>query len=837
MSQYDRLMSEPVPTTPSPVRAVDIPRSWTEALIIDPLVFFNRGARNVAGGLFGLPVDAINFVNQVNPARLTPESWGWHPRVLPQPQLVRDFQGYMRAENQREHDQFLSEKAKRQMQEFDQTSGFWDAAGYTISNPSFLGMAATEQVPQLVMAVPGRIQATIALQSGLAGSMNASETRNELAPRVAAGEITQQEADRRATTVFTGTSLLNAGTSMLPGAQTLERLAAGQAAHIPAGRTAAHIATSIAGEAAQGGLTEAGEQLLQNLATDKPWNQDVGKVAALGAMLEGPLGGAGRGVEVMVSHSNQPPIPPTLAIQTGPPKIDPILQSEGFRRWYGERSIEQLEADYAKLEGTDSGRLIDTDLVRELSPDYAADRSRAGEVHEYASALTKELFARALARPPSPDRAPVVAFLAGGGGSGKSTAGKPVIDAINPDIIVDGTLANQNRAQKEIEASLASGRDVNVVYVYRSPEKSVEGAIDRAIAKGRPVPVDALAEAHANAATTVKTLDKEYGNNSQVRITAYWNDGNISDIRKIPTQEIPHVDQKQAEQIFRAAVESANSAGKLPPKLYAAFNGRHGVQSQNRHYPDSRNAIGALGENISSQNEDTRSQQHARHPVTFDGDTSKVEETSNVNQQQAEHTFRTAVESANTARRLPTSLYKGFLPTKSLDTQSHQKNERNRSEQPSRHPVTNAKNSPAADNEHSGTTSKLEPQPVQDSPHTANPPADDATANNTHGLTQANIQHLPQTQRRQIMGEAFKQDPVQAAEAFPVLTKASNVYQGIAKRLARVEPQRRDATLELLKNTMGRHIERGIRMPSPRQVFEWTIAKLNGRGPGHGLGD
>jgi len=87
------------------------------------------------------------------------------------------------------------------------------------------------------------------------------------------------------------------------------------------------------------------------------------------------------------------------------------------------------------------------------------------------------------------------------------------------------------------------------------------------------------------------------------------------------------------------------------------------------------------------------------------------------------------------------------------------------------------------------------------------------------------------------MGEAFKQNPTQVAEAFPVLTKASNVYQGIAKRLAGAEPQRRDATLELLKNTMGRHIEHGIGMPSPRQILEWTIAKLNGRGPGHGLGD
>jgi len=363
MSQYDQLMAALDPATPA--RAGDIPRTWWEAGK-DTFAALDRGVANVAQGIVGLPVDVLNFVNQFSPAQLTPASWGLRPQVLAQPQVVRDLQAEFRQGSQNIQDALLSEKAKRQAQEFAQTPGFWEATHYAISNPSFLGVAAVEQVPQLAMAVPGRIQATIALQSGLAGSINASQTRAELAPRVAAGELSQAGAEHRAATVFTGTFALNAATSLLPGAQTLERLAAGKITPVPAGHTWTHLATAMVGEAAQGGLSEAGEQILQNLATDKAWSEDTGKAAALGVMLEGPLGGAGRGVEALVSRR----------VENGPPQITPILQSEGFKRWYGERSIERLEAEYAERHDTDGGRRIDPN-ARQAPPFFRAGKDSA----------------------------------------------------------------------------------------------------------------------------------------------------------------------------------------------------------------------------------------------------------------------------------------------------------------------------------------------------------------------------------------------------------------------------------------------------------------------------
>jgi len=383
------------------------------------------------------------------------------------------------------------------------------------------------------------------------------------------------------------------------------------------------------------------------------------------------------------------------------------------------------------------------DLVRELAPDYAADRSRASEVHEYASALSKELFARALARPVAPGRAPVVAFLAGGGGSGKSTAGGPTIDATNPDIIVDGTLSNVDRAHREIQASLASDRDVRILYVYRSPEKSVEGAINRAIFKGRPVPVDALAEAHANAAKTVKALAQTYNGNARVGIAAIWNDGEIKENRPLPVEEIPNVDQQQAEHTFRTAIESANTTGKLTPHLY-----------------------------------------------------------------------------------------RGFLPARSLDTRDRKENEKTRPQQYAQDPVTTPENNTTQETTPIATDKQTRALKTGPASKTPTPHATEPSAANMPQPAQSQAAIDPQQQRK-AMADAFRQDPAQAAEAFPELARAHNAFAAVAKRAAAMKsPQRRNQLLALLQTKLAKRIENDLSLPSPRQAVEWAANLVNGRGRG-----
>ncbi|MBR4876362.1 MAG: hypothetical protein IKU14_01445, partial [Rhodocyclaceae bacterium] len=89
---------------------------------------------------------------------------------------------------------------------------------------------------------------------------------------------------------------------------------------------------------------------------------------------------------------------------------------------FGNRSLDELAQEYAAQEGTDGGHLIDVDRIRELSPEYRADRARAHDIHAAASRLSQQLYERALAQPVREGYKPLVVFTAGGSGSGKSSA-------------------------------------------------------------------------------------------------------------------------------------------------------------------------------------------------------------------------------------------------------------------------------------------------------------------------------------------------------------------------------------------------------------------------------
>src|SRR3546814_4541364 len=99
----------------------------------------------------------------------------------------------------------------------------------------------------------------------------------------------------------------------------------------------------------------------------------------------------------------------------------------------------------------------------------------------------------------------------------------------------------------------------------------LDGAIGRAVRSGRPVPVAVLAEAHAGAPKVVKALAEEYAGDDRVSFTFIWNDGAITDAREIKVEEVPDVDQAQAERIFREALEVARQEGRVDDELYSAF--------------------------------------------------------------------------------------------------------------------------------------------------------------------------------------------------------------------------------------------------------------------------
>jgi len=191
--------------------------------------------------------------------------------------------------------------------------------------------------------------------------------------------------------------------------------------------------------------------------------------------------------------------------------------------------IDTALADYARLPDTDGGRIISTDIARELSADYRGNRALSAVVHEPASALMKERYARMLSEEAPDHLDNSVLFTAGGTGSGKTTALQNVPEVfekqVRAQVVYDTNLASFESSKKKIDQALAADKQVVIAYVHRDPTEALTGgAIPRAIKQeieigtGRTVPATAHARTHANSANTIKRLQVHYGDNPNVDV-------------------------------------------------------------------------------------------------------------------------------------------------------------------------------------------------------------------------------------------------------------------------------------------------------------------------------
>lgn len=108
-------------------------------------------------------------------------------------------------------------------------------------------------------------------------------------------------------------------------------------------------------------------------------------------------------------------------------------------------------------------------MFRELSTEYRRNRRLSGSIHRAASRIMKDRYRQLLEEPVAPGRESSVLFMAGGGGSGKSTASKAALGTNNSDINVDGTFSSYERAKSDIELALRHRDRVKVAFTYRPP--------------------------------------------------------------------------------------------------------------------------------------------------------------------------------------------------------------------------------------------------------------------------------------------------------------------------------------------------------------------------------
>ncbi len=244
-----------------------------------------------------------------------------------------------------------------------------------------------------------------------------------------------------------------------------------------------------------------------------------------------------------------------------------------------DNDFDTLVEEYNKLEGTEGGKVLDTDIARELSPEYRADRSRAGEVHEAVSKFIDKLYQERIENT-SPDG--VVVFMAGGGGAGKSSAGELISDVFETaDIVYDGTLSTYSKAERRIQTALDAGQDVYISYIYREPLDALRnGVLSRAMKTGRTVPLDGLVKGHAGSSEVVNRLQEKFGDNPAFKIYAIDNSKGWGNATLTSLEDIPRVKMEGLKEEFENATYEEYEAGRISEAVYRATVGESVAAAQ-----------------------------------------------------------------------------------------------------------------------------------------------------------------------------------------------------------------------------------------------------------------
>ena len=243
-----------------------------------------------------------------------------------------------------------------------------------------------------------------------------------------------------------------------------------------------------------------------------------------------------------------------------------------------ERDVDSALRAYDAVEGSDGGRILNTDLARELSPAYRADRTRSAAVHEPASWIVKENYASKLKEAPKAGQNADVIFTGGGTGAGKTTAINQLAQAAefrNAQIVFDTNLNSLKSAVTKIDQALAAGKKALIYYVWRDPVESLtKGALPRAMRMGRTVPINEHAATHTGGAETIKQLASKYAGDERVEITVFDNSHGKGNARIGQIEDIPVLDYNAVRGNLSQALDREFAEGRISEAVYRGTRGQ-----------------------------------------------------------------------------------------------------------------------------------------------------------------------------------------------------------------------------------------------------------------------
>ena len=223
-------------------------------------------------------------------------------------------------------DDLLSPEQKAENKKVDAAVGFVDSAKAMVSSPSTILHAGLESAPSFIPAgaaarLAGKVLPKIggAVAAGIGeGAVSAGQTAEQVRQESADGLLTGKQA------------ALSAGSGALTGVigavagKVANKLGIGDINQLVAGFKTANPAVQKSmvrklaeGFATEGALQElpqsAQEQIAQNVATGKPWDEGVGKAAAQGLLVGGAMGAAAAPMHGGHTESTPPPSTPGVA--------------------------------------------------------------------------------------------------------------------------------------------------------------------------------------------------------------------------------------------------------------------------------------------------------------------------------------------------------------------------------------------------------------------------------------------------------------------------------------------------------------------------------------------
>lgn len=292
---------------------------------------------------------------------------------------------------------YLSPEMRKANQQVSAGEGFTGTADAILDNPSTIPSNIIKSVPSMILggAVGKLVGAVSSVGGGLAGAIGEGTTM----AGSQAENIREQTADGRLTLkqalLAAGTGVMGAGVGFagnkLAGALRIgdidEALVTGAMAKSPRGAFAKTLLTG----GVEGGeelFQSTGEQVAQNLALDKPYDQGVGSAAALGLFTGAPMGAmAGLSGGAPIKREDTPEGKATFAAAVA--TNDPSAYLDPKSRTYNPtKAVEVLFATARKADTTPEVRQENLAKARDIVANLEEAQGQAALAYARASSPT-----------------------------------------------------------------------------------------------------------------------------------------------------------------------------------------------------------------------------------------------------------------------------------------------------------------------------------------------------------------------------------------------------------------------------------------------------------------